>query len=132
MTADLRTLLETVLDALTLPPDTPDYDRRILDRAALARVTAREALAEDAENRAQSIGYLKRKLALEEQDAAERENNRCRRCHKPFDPTDDGYAGRGRYGSTPWCRSCISNCRDGSAEHLCVICEPARYGGARK
>lgn len=30
---------------------------------------------------------------------------------------------------TPWCHSCVDNCHDGSAEHVCVICDPQRYGG---
>ncbi|MER8089941.1 hypothetical protein ACIO6T_35850 [Streptomyces sp. NPDC087532] len=40
-------MLAVVLDARALPCDTPDYDRRTLDRAALARNVATAALAED-------------------------------------------------------------------------------------
>ncbi|MFI2431967.1 hypothetical protein [Streptomyces sp. NPDC018693] len=127
--ASLRALLETVVTALTLPYDDPDYDRRILDRAALARIVARETLAEDDENRAQSIGYLQRKLAQEEENAAERERQRCRRCRADFDPADTAFDGRARHRDTPWCRRCVDNCHEGGTEHVCVICEPQRYGG---
>jgi hypothetical protein len=126
---DLRTLLEAVLEAVTLPYDTPDYDRRILNRAAQARVLAVAALAEDPAGLAWNVDFLRQKLAQEQAEAAERENNRCRRCRKPFDPADLRHDGHGRYASTPWCRRCIDNCRDGSAEHVCIICDPQRYGG---
>ncbi|GKQ37018.1 hypothetical protein [Streptomyces sp. A012304] len=130
--ADMRALLEAVRSALTLPYDTPDYDRRVLDRAALARTVLDGALTEAPDDIAWNTGYLKRKLTLEEQDAADRDNNRCRRCRTPFDPTDTRFDGRARHGDTPWCRTCINNCHDGGTEHVCVICEPARYGGERR
>ncbi|HET9326416.1 MAG TPA: hypothetical protein VFQ05_06585 [Candidatus Eisenbacteria bacterium] len=58
-----------------------------------------------------------------------RAENRCGRCRQPFDSTDVRHDGHARYAATPFCRRCIDNCRDGSAEHVCVICDPARYGG---
>jgi len=61
-----------------------------------------------------------------EQAAAERETTHCRRCRKPFE-ADSDWDGRARYKSTPWCRSCVDTCHDGSAEHVCVICKPFRY-----
>jgi hypothetical protein len=127
--ADMRALLETVRGALTLPYDTPDYDKRILDRAALARTVLDAVLTETPDDIVWNTGYLQRKLTLEEQNAADRENSRCRRCRKPFDPADTRFDGRARYQDTPWCRTCIDTCHEGSAEHVCVICEPARYGG---
>ena len=53
----------------------------------------------------------------------------CGRCRKPFDPTDTRFDGRARHGETPYCRSCVDNCHEGSAEHVCVICDPQRYSG---
>ncbi|MEU3255839.1 hypothetical protein [Streptomyces sp. NPDC006997] len=127
---DLRALLAVVVDALTLPFDTPNYDQRILARAATARVVVGEALIEDpAGNLGWNLDYLRQQLAQEETEAAEQAKNQCGRCHKPFDPTDTRHDGHDRYASTPWCRRCIDNCRDGGTEHVCVICDPARYGG---
>ncbi|MFE4409065.1 hypothetical protein [Streptomyces sp. NPDC056821] len=69
----VRDLLAAVLDALTLPYDTPDYDRRILDRAALARTVAMSALAENPADLGWNIDYLRGKLRAEQAEAAERE-----------------------------------------------------------
>ncbi|MFC8985160.1 hypothetical protein [Streptomyces sp. NPDC057115] len=41
---DLRLLLEAVADALTLPFDTPNYERRLAERAAWAETVVRVAL----------------------------------------------------------------------------------------
>ncbi|GAB2960714.1 hypothetical protein [Streptomyces heilongjiangensis] len=128
---DLRQLLAVVLDALTLPYDTPDYDRRILDRAAQARTVVGAALDEAPSDLGWNTDYLRQKLTAEETEAAERERNRCRRCSTPFDPADTRHDGRARHGDTPWCRWCVDGCHDGGAEHVCLICDPARYGGAR-
>ncbi|GAP46903.1 hypothetical protein [Streptomyces azureus] len=65
MTAE-RDLLEAVVEALTLPHGSDDYDQRILRRASLARVVAREALAEDRGRLAWNADYLRRKLREEE------------------------------------------------------------------
>ncbi|MFF4867169.1 hypothetical protein ACFY3J_37020 [Streptomyces sp. NPDC001231] len=69
----VRDLLAVVLDALALPYDTPDYDRRILDRAAEARTVATAALAEDPRDIAWNVDYLRGKLPAEEAEAAKRE-----------------------------------------------------------
>ncbi|MET9734308.1 hypothetical protein ABZZ79_27820 [Streptomyces sp. NPDC006458] len=128
----LRGLLDAARQALTLPSDAPGYDRRLLDRAALVRTVLDAVLGETPEEIAWNTGYLQRKLVLEEQNAAERERQQCRRCHHPFDPADTRFDGRARHQDTPWCRHCIDNCHEGSAEHLCAICEPSRYGGEDK
>ena len=39
--ADLRALLATVLDAITLPYDTDDYDRRVLHESGIRQVVQR-------------------------------------------------------------------------------------------
>lgn len=53
----------------------------------------------------------------------------CGRCRKPFNEADTRFDGQARHSNTRWCRNCIDNCREGSAEHACVICDPQRYGG---
>ena len=125
---DLRKLLEAVLDAVTLPYDTPDYDERIKERAGLVKVVLRDGL-DTADRIGWNADWLRAKLTAEQAEAAERAKAKCARCQKPFDPADLRHDGHGRYASTPWCRSCIDNCRDGSAEHVCRICDPKRYGG---
>ncbi|MFM9594013.1 hypothetical protein ACKI1O_32075 [Streptomyces scabiei] len=129
--AGLRALLAAVLDALTVPYDAADYDQRILDRAAHARTAVTAVLTEANADIAWDTGYLRKKLAVEQAAADERAKNRCQRCRKPFDPADTSFDGRARYRETPHCRACVGNCHEGSAEHVCVICEPKRYGGAR-
>ncbi|WP_075662246.1 hypothetical protein [Streptomyces acidiscabies] len=125
--ADLRALLEGVRTALTLPYDDRDYDRRMLDRAALVRTTLDGALADHPNDIGWDVGYLARKVLQEEQAAVEREATRCRRCRKPFEGDGTRFDGRARYRDTAWCRSCVDNCHDGGTEHTCVICEPSRY-----
>jgi hypothetical protein len=61
-----RELLQAVLEALTLPFEVDDYDRRILERARIARVVVREALAEDPARLAENVDFLRRKLRDEE------------------------------------------------------------------
>ncbi|MBP5915880.1 hypothetical protein ACH3XX_42340 [Streptomyces scabiei] len=128
---DLRALLTVVLDALTVPNDADDYDQRIDARARIARITIGEALAESPDQLGWNADFLRQRLATEQAEADERAKNRCGRCHQPFDSADLRHDGHGRYASTPWCRSCIDNCRDGSAEHVCRICDPKRYGGGQ-
>jgi hypothetical protein len=55
----------------------------------------------------------------------------CGKCKQPFDPADTRFDGHARHRDTAWCRSCVDNCGDGGTEHVCVICDPARYGGER-
>jgi hypothetical protein len=65
----LRTLLSVVLEALTLPYDAPDYDRRLLERAATARVVIHAALDEGPADVAWNTDYLRSKLTAEQADA---------------------------------------------------------------
>lgn len=129
---DLRALLDVVADALTLDYGAPDYDERLKERVGLARVVLRDGLADGPDRIGWNTDWLRHKLTAEETEAAERAKNRCRRCHRRFDPTDTRSDGRDRYANTPWCRSCIDNCRDGGTGHMCPICEPARYGGEQR
>ena len=126
---DLRALLEAVRDALTLDYAVPDYDERIKERAGLAKVVVRDALDEGTDRIGWNADWLPSKLTAEQADADEREKNRCGRCRTAFDPADTAFDGRARHAETPWCRRCIDNCHEGSAEHVCPICDPARYGG---
>lgn len=66
---ELRQLLAAVLDALTLPYDTPDYNARILDRAGLARTVVGAVLTEDQPDVGWDTNYLRGKLAAEQADA---------------------------------------------------------------
>ncbi|MEV6737904.1 hypothetical protein AB0N14_13615 [Streptomyces sp. NPDC051104] len=64
-----RELLAAVLEALTLPFDVDDYDRRILERAGFARVSVDGALGEAAERPdafTWNADWLRRKLREEE------------------------------------------------------------------
>jgi hypothetical protein len=126
---DLRALLEAVLDAITLPFDAYDYDRRILDRTSWVRSTVKGALAEDPAELGWDVDFLRGKLAAEQAEADERAKNTCGRCHRPFNASDTRFDGHARHKDTPFCRSCTDNCADGGTEHACVICEPKRYGG---
>jgi hypothetical protein len=62
---DLRTLLEAVCEALTVPGDDID-DRRLADRAIWARTTIRGALDEDPADVAWNADYLRGKMTAEE------------------------------------------------------------------
>ncbi|MFI1287439.1 hypothetical protein ACH4VM_02825 [Streptomyces sp. NPDC020792] len=72
---DLRALLTVVLDAITLPHDTPDYEARLVERAAWA-CTMRAALDEDPRAIGWNVDFLRAKLAAEETKAAERRAER--------------------------------------------------------
>lgn len=61
-----------------------------------------------------------------------RAENQCRRCRRPFNPTDTRFDGHARHKDSPWCRRCVDNCHDGGAEHVCLICDPQRYGGEHR
>ncbi|GGN38165.1 hypothetical protein [Streptomyces fuscichromogenes] len=66
---DLRALLEAVCEALTVPGD--DFgDRRLADRARWARTTIRGALEDDPADVGWNVGYLRRKMAAEEEAAS--------------------------------------------------------------
>lgn len=127
---DLRALLETIRDAITLPYDTPEYDQRIVERAGIARVVAEAALAGDPTNLGLEVDYLRHQLVAEQAEAEKKAKNRCRRCRTPFDPTDTRFDGRARHGETPFCRWCVDRCHESTdAFHACPICDPKRYGG---
>ncbi|MGW0942926.1 hypothetical protein ACWD4O_10290 [Streptomyces sp. NPDC002623] len=130
-TAALLALLAAVQDALTLPYDTPDYEQRLSSRARPVRVVLAEAQSPTGATALFNTAYLRTQIAEEEAQAAEREKNRCRRCLTPFDPTDTAFDGRARYKDSTWCRWCTDKCHDGGAEHVCQICDPARYGGGQ-
>ncbi|MEV0912686.1 hypothetical protein AB0I93_00040 [Streptomyces sp. NPDC049967] len=68
----VRHLFAAVLEAITLPYGTPDYDRRILDRAGWAHAVATAALAEDPRDLAWNVDYLRAKLTAEKADAEKR------------------------------------------------------------
>ncbi len=126
-----RELLQAVIDALTLPYGVPDYDARIVARAAEVHGVASAALAEDPADLSWYIDYLRRRMAAEEAAAAEQGAAAVRRCLRDFAPSDPRFDGQARYRETPWCRMCVDNCHDGGAEHVCRICDPARYGGGQ-
>ena len=128
---DLRNLLEAVLEAVTLPYSGPEHARRMETRADWVRATVKGALEEDPSGIGWNADFLRGRLAAEQAEADEREKNRCHRCRKPFDQDDTAFDGRARYRDTPHCRGCVDACHDGGAEHVCVICDPKRYGGAR-
>lgn len=52
----------------------------------------------------------------------------CGRCDRTLDPADGRHDGHTRHADSPWCRRCIDQCHDGGADHVCVICNRARYG----
>lgn len=58
---DLRLLLEAVADALTLPFDTPNYERRLAERAAWAKTVVRVALDEHPSGIGWNADYLRSK-----------------------------------------------------------------------
>ena len=152
---DLRNLLEAVLEAVTLPHDTAEHARRMETRADWVRATVKGALAEDPADIGWNADFLRGRLRAEEAEAAEKAaqasvdrafpnvaafladerpvpaTDRCGRCRWTFDPNDTSHDGHARHKNTPWCRRCVDNCHDGHAEHVCVICDPKRYGGAQ-
>ncbi|WP_327724352.1 hypothetical protein [Streptomyces europaeiscabiei] len=127
----MRALLEAILEAVTLPYDITDHARRMQTRADWVRATVKGALEEDPSGIGWNAGFLRSRIAAEEAEAAERAKNRCQRCRRPFNPADTTFDGHARYRETPHCRACVDNCHEGSAEHVCVICDPARSGGGQ-
>jgi hypothetical protein len=126
---DLRALLEATLDAITLPYGAHDYDRRMRERVGWTLATLKGALAEDPADLGWNVDFLRGKLTAEQAEADERAKNLCGRCHRPFDASDTRFDSRARHKATPFCRWCTDNCHDRGTEHVCVICEPKRYGG---
>lgn len=143
----LRQLLAAVLEAVTLDHDTPDHAHRMQERADWVRATLKGALAEDPAGIGWHADFLRSRLRAEEREAAARAarvsidrafladerpvptHDRCARCKWTFDPNDTRFDGHARHGETSYCRSCVDNCHEGGAGHVCVICDPSRYGG---
>ncbi|MGW5126702.1 hypothetical protein ACWEQ7_22130 [Streptomyces sp. NPDC004069] len=69
---DLRALLTVVLDAITLPYGTPNYEARLESRAGWA-CTMRKALDEDPRDLAWNVDFLRAKLDAEGKKATQRE-----------------------------------------------------------
>ncbi|MDX2946798.1 hypothetical protein, partial [Streptomyces caniscabiei] len=69
---DLRQLLEAVLEAVTLPHDTPEHARRLESRADWVRATVKGALEEDPASIGWNADFLRSRLRAEETEAAER------------------------------------------------------------
>jgi hypothetical protein len=69
---DLRALLEATLEALTLPFDADDYDKRLVDRASWARATIEGAFQDDPADIGWNADYLRSKMAAEQADAEKR------------------------------------------------------------
>lgn len=138
-------LLAAITEALTVPlPAIADADERAYHRLLERRTTdVRIYLATMLDFAGVDISVDAVKLRArtaatpvtyglyedEQAKVEERENTRCGRCRRPFDPADTRFDGHARHRETPWCRRCIDNCHEGSAEHVCVICDPKRYGG---
>lgn len=70
--ADLRRLLEAVLEAVTLPDAGLEHARRMETRADWVRATVKGALAEDPANIGWNTDFLRGRLAAEETEAAAR------------------------------------------------------------
>lgn len=149
--SDLRQLLEAVLEAVTLPTDTPEHARRMEIRADWVRATVKGALADDPAGIGWHADYLRGKLRTEETEATERAakasvdrafptvaaflagerakpvgqaqaGNRCARCRWTFDPHDKKHDGRARHRETPFCNRCVDLCQDSeSADHWCPV-----------
>ncbi|MEU8713598.1 hypothetical protein [Streptomyces sp. NPDC048663] len=69
---DLRQLLAVVLDALTPPYETPDFPRRLEDRAGWAATTIKAALADNPADIGWNADFLRGRLAAEQADAEAR------------------------------------------------------------
>lgn len=69
---DLRQLLAAVLDALTLPHDTPGYGQRLAERAMWARIAINGALEENPADIGWEADFLRGRLRAEETGAADR------------------------------------------------------------
>lgn len=140
----VRDLLAAILEALDIPHpattgDIEAHDRILNDRAMHAAIALRNILGDGP-----SLGiewtarYLRERLAEHPTDSyrhwgapagSSGPRPSCGKCSTPFDPADTRFDGRARHKDTPWCRRCVDNCGDGGAEHVCVICDPKRYGG---
>ncbi|MER7927062.1 hypothetical protein ABTY96_28550 [Streptomyces sp. NPDC096057] len=66
---ELRNLLAAVLDALTLPYDADDYQRRLTDRAGWAHTVVKAVVDSNREDIGWNADFLRSKLAAEQADA---------------------------------------------------------------
>ncbi|MEU6703852.1 hypothetical protein [Streptomyces wuyuanensis] len=136
-TDPLRDLAKAVLEALDIPHAATFGDDKVREPIMTERVMhariALEGVLERGDDPGWSADFLRARLAEHPADGyrhvGEAAPPSCGRCRTPFDSTDQSFDGAARSGATPWCRSCVDNCHEGSAEHVCVICDPARYGG---
>jgi hypothetical protein len=55
-------------------------------------------------------------------------DQKCKRCRRPFDPTDNESTGAARYAQTQFCRGCVDRCHESTdAFHQCPICADVEY-----
>ncbi|MFF5004128.1 hypothetical protein ACFY3G_14935 [Streptomyces phaeochromogenes] len=133
-----RDLLAAVLEALDIPfpatiGDRETHDRILNDRVMQAKIALRSALEDAPLGIVWTTQYLREQLA-ELAPTGYRHHGTptppaCQRCRKPFDESDTRFDGHARHQDTAYCRACVDNCHEGGAEHVCVICDPQRYGG---
>ena len=117
--------------------EVPDYGAHLAEFIATARAAVPELLAEIDRLKGQRK-YLIAQLAKRDAETGRGDKalqafladpetvpaEACRKCGRPFDPTDTSFDGAARYRETPFCRRCIDNCHESTdAFHRCVICE---------
>ncbi|MEV0639019.1 hypothetical protein AB0I77_29565 [Streptomyces sp. NPDC050619] len=73
---ELRDLLAAIREALTLPFDTADYDRRLIARAGWARAVVDAVLDNPGEDIGWNADFLHSKLTAEQADAEARASKR--------------------------------------------------------
>lgn len=117
-------LLAAVLEALTLPYGAHDYDRRLLDRATVARSVAQAALADGPAALEWNTGYLRARLVAEQAHADQHAAAVCGSCRQPFLPAGTPVKARTRSDGSPWCRWCVERCQAAGDGHHCRICFP--------
>lgn len=137
--AEVRDLLAAVAEALDIPmPDiTDDAERQhrtvLVRRTTDVRIVLQvllDAAGVDLAALADDAAVIRaRTAAVPVTYPMWQDRPSCARCGRPFDPADPRFDGRAQHRDTPWCRQCIDNCHEGSPEHVCVICDPSRYGG---
>lgn len=110
--------------------------RSVLDGPAPLRIPWETAYLRDRLAELPAVGYVtdaQARAALDEgktwaEAVTPAATPACARCKRRFDPADARFDGHARHADSPWCRRCADNCHDGGAEHVCPICDPARYG----
>ncbi|MEU9406224.1 hypothetical protein AB0E08_11025 [Streptomyces sp. NPDC048281] len=129
--SDVRALLDAVVEAITLPYDAHDYERRLLERARIARSLVTAAFREDPTELGWNADYLRRRLAAEQAEADKRAAAVCASCHQSFLPDGASVEGLTRFETSPWCRWCVDRCRTAGVGHSCRIC-PAEADAVRR